>query len=411
MNATRQSVEKETQREGGATMKPMSEGGEIEREKRDARTLRQIEAGGQTETIRPPVEGFPLGWLILWFLLVLALLFPPLSRGQEPFTAKVFAAPTRFTAAPSSVREVSSVGMTVSDMDASVEFYSKVLSFEKISDVEVLGEDYEHLQGVFGLRMRVVRMRLGSEFIELNEYLTPKGRPLPVDSRSNDRWFQHIAIITSDMEKAYALLRQNKVEHASTGPQTLPAWNRAAGGIKAFYFRDPDRHWLEVLQFPAGKGDARWQAKDRLFLGIDHTAIVVSKTEASLKFYRDALGMRVAGESENYGTEQEHLNNVRGARLRITSLRAASGPGIEFLEYLAPRDGRMIPSDERPNDLSYWQTRLTVGNVGLAAQSLSKMKPGFISAGVITLREPALGFRRALIVRDPDGHAMQLIEK
>jgi catechol 2,3-dioxygenase-like lactoylglutathione lyase family enzyme len=41
------------------------------------------------------------------------------------------------------------------------------------------------------------------------------------------------------------------------------------------------------------------QTTGRLFLGIDHTAIVVSDTEASLKFYRDVLGMTVAGESEN----------------------------------------------------------------------------------------------------------------
>ena len=132
------------------------------------------------------------------------------------------------------VEQVGAIGMTVSDMDASIDFYSKVLSFEKVSDVEVAGEDYERLQGVFGLRMRVVRMKLGDEFIELTEYLTPKGRPVPVDSRSNDRWFQHIAIITSDMDKAYARLRQHKVEHASTGPQRLPDWNKNAGGIKAF---------------------------------------------------------------------------------------------------------------------------------------------------------------------------------
>src|SRR6516165_1042393 len=96
------------------------------------------------------------------------------------------------------VEQVGAIGMTVSDMDTSVEFYAKVLSFEKVSDVELTGEDYERLQGVFGLRMRVVRMRLGDEFIDLTEYLAPKGRPVPVDSRSNDRWFQHIAIIVSD---------------------------------------------------------------------------------------------------------------------------------------------------------------------------------------------------------------------
>ena len=227
--------------------------------------------------------------------------------------------------APALVERVGAIGMTVSDMDASIDFYSKVLSFEKVSDVEVTGEDYERLQGVFGLRMRVVQMKLGDEFIELTEYLTPKGRPVPVDSRSNDHWFQHIAIITSDMDQAYALLRKHKVEHASTGPQRLPDWNENAGGIKAFYFRDPDKHWLEILQFPPDKGDRKWQQKDKLFLGIDHTAIVVADTKTSLKFYRDALGLQIAGTSENYGTEQEHLNNVFGARLRITSLRAASG--------------------------------------------------------------------------------------
>lgn len=310
------------------------------------------------------------------------------------------------------VERVGPIGMTVSDMDASVDFYSRVLSFEKVSDVEVTGEEYERLQGVFGLRMRVVRMKLGDEFIELTEYLTPKGRPAPVDSRSNDRWFQHIAIITSDMDKAYTLLRQNKVEHASTGPQRLPDWNKNAGGIKAFYFRDPDKHWLEILQFPADKGDAKWQRKERLFLGIDHTAIVVGNTDASLKFYRDVLGLAIAGTSENYGTEQEHLNNVFGARLRITSLRAeGGGPGIEFLEYLAPRDGRPVPADARASDLFHWQTTLVVNRTDVFAQKLLADNFRFVSPGVVALTENHLGFSKGLLARDPDGHVMALIEK
>ena len=73
---------------------------------------------------------------------------------------------------------VDAVNMTVADIDRAVDFYSKVLTFEKVSDTEVAGETYEHLQGVFGLRMRVVRMRLGDEYIELAEYLAPKGRKL-----------------------------------------------------------------------------------------------------------------------------------------------------------------------------------------------------------------------------------------
>ena len=68
--------------------------------------------------------------------------------------------------------------MTVSNMDRSVDFFAKVLSFEKVSDVEVAGREYEELQGLFGLRMRVVRMRLGNESIELTEY-RPQRPSLP----------------------------------------------------------------------------------------------------------------------------------------------------------------------------------------------------------------------------------------
>jgi catechol 2,3-dioxygenase-like lactoylglutathione lyase family enzyme len=307
------------------------------------------------------------------------------------------------------VEAVDAVGMTVSDVERSVDFFARVLSFEKISDVEVAGAPYEHLQGVFGLRMRVVRMRLGGEAIELTQYLAPAGRPLPPDSRSHDRWFQHVAIIVSDMDRAYQHLRRHKVRHASSGPQTLPKWNTNAAGIRAFYFKDPDGHALEILQFPADKGDRKWhRPSDQLFLGIDHTAIVVGDTEASLRFYRDTLGMRVAGESENHGTEQEHLNNVFGARVRITALRAAAGPGIEFLEYLAPRDGRAAPDDLRANDVAHWQTRLIVADGERAAHAAQAAKARFVSPGLITLPASELGVGAGVLVRDPDGHAMLL---
>jgi catechol 2,3-dioxygenase-like lactoylglutathione lyase family enzyme len=309
------------------------------------------------------------------------------------------------------VQAVGPVGMTVSDMDRAVDFYVNVLSFKKVSDTEVTGSEYEQLAGVFGVRMRIVTLRLGGESLELTEYLAPKGRPIPVDSRSNDRWFQHVAIIVSDMDRAYQWLRKNKVQHASSGPQRLPDWNKNAGGIEAFYFKDPDGHSLEILKFPSDKGDAKWHRADALFLGIDHTAIVVADTEASLHFYRDLLGMRVAGESENYGTEQEHLNNVFGARLRITSLRAATGPGIELLEYLAPRYGRATPSDKRANDLIHWQTALMTADVESAATRLRYAKTPFLSSAIATIQKANPGRVKAVLVSDPDGHAMELIQK
>jgi catechol 2,3-dioxygenase-like lactoylglutathione lyase family enzyme len=266
--------------------------------------------------------------------------------------------------ATAQVREVAEVGLTVANLDQEVLFFKNVLAFEEVGAET---------------KMRSVNLRLGAERINLTAPATP-GRAIPPDSRSFDHWFQHVAIVVSDMDKAYDQLRRHKVKHVSTAPQTLPAWNKDAGGIKAFYFKDPEDHVLEIIWFPPGKGDPKWQVPtDRLFLGIDHTAIVVSDTDKSLAFYRDLAGLRVAGGAENFGVEQEHLNQVFGARLRITALRAEKGPGIEFLEYISPPGGKPYPSDTTPSDLWFWHTDLVV------------------SGG------------ETVVIRDPDGHALKLI--
>jgi catechol 2,3-dioxygenase-like lactoylglutathione lyase family enzyme len=304
------------------------------------------------------------------------------------------------------VRAVDGVSITVGDMARAVDFYGTVLLFEKVSDVEVAGEALDRLHGLSGARMRVVRMRLGDEHVDLVQVLTPRGRPVPADSRSQDRWFQHVAIIVNDMDQAYLWLRRHHVQPVSPEPQRLPDWNVKAAGIRAFYFKDGDGHVLEILQFPPDKGDPRWQRPSQsVFLGIDHTAVVVADTEASLRFYRDGLGLRVAGGSENHGPEQERLNNVAGARLRITTLRAPAGPAVELLEYLAPRDGRPVPADARASDLIHWQTRMTVANAEDARALLRRRLPS-LPAAVVALPGPALGVRRAFTARDPDGHAL-----
>src|SRR5437867_11365856 len=278
------------------------------------------------------------------------------------------------------VREVGAIGLTVGDLDRALKFYTTVLPFEKVSQSKSAPGAADELLGLGGTQLRSAELKLGDERITLTEHLTSKGRPIPQDSRSFDHWFQHIAIVVRDMDKAYEHLRREKVKHVSTAPQTLPAWNKDAGGIKAFYFRDPEDHVLEIIWFPPGKGDPKWQQPTtNLFLGIDHTAIVVSDTERSLAFYRDLLGMRIAGGAENYGTEQEHLNQIFGARLRITALRAEPGPGIEFLEYITPPGGRSLPEDAKASDLVFWTTHLSADTLDDLTSKLRDHQAKFVS--------------------------------
>ena len=284
--------------------------------------------------------------------------------------------------------------MTVSDMDRAVEFYS-ALTFQKVSDVEVFGDQYEHLEGVFGARMRIVRMQLGNEYVDLTEYLAPRGRPIPVDSRSNDLWFQHIAIVVRDMDQAFEKLRALKVQFVSTGPQTLPPSIPAAAGIKAFYFRDPDRHNLEIIYFPPGKGDPRWQEKtDKLFLGIDHTAIGISNTDASLtvlsrlaraaqsgreRKFRNGAG---AFESSFWRASAHHRDaRERRARHRVSR--------IPYATRWRPR-----PADIHANDIVHWQTMIATDDVDLLAKKLQDAHVRFVSSGVVVMPKDKAGFSK-----------------
>ena len=144
--------------------------------------------------------------------------------------------------AAAQVSAVDSIAVTVANIDQSRAFYRDVLGFEAVSNVEVSGDEWGRLRGVLKPRIRIVRLRLGDEALELMEYHAPRGGPIPADARSNDRWFQHLAIVVSDMDRAYMRLHQHKVESISPIPQRLPDWNPAAGGIRAFYFKDPDEH-------------------------------------------------------------------------------------------------------------------------------------------------------------------------
>ena len=60
-------------------------------------------------------------------LALLAILAVPQAWTQQP---------------PALIDGVDAIGITVSDMDRAVDFYSKVLTFEKVSDTEVAGENY-----------------------------------------------------------------------------------------------------------------------------------------------------------------------------------------------------------------------------------------------------------------------------
>lgn len=308
--------------------------------------------------------------------------------------------------------EIRAIVLTVADLDRSVAFYESALGFRKVAADVFVDSNPEAISGIFGARVRRATLQVGEERIDLEQYLSPPGEPLPVDSRANDLWFQHFAVVVRDMDAAYAHLSRQPFQAISSAPQTIPESNLAAAGIRAYKFRDPDGHPLELLYFPPGKGNSKWQRPGTgLFLGIDHSAITVANTERSARFWADLLGLTVAGGSLNSGPTQEHLDGASGAVVRVTGLRPQNpdGPGLEFLQYLMPSGGRAAPAGVRPNDIAHARVVLEVDDLDRLVHELSLTNAEFVSPRPARLN--GAPFARGLIVKDPDGHAVMLVQR
>ncbi len=302
------------------------------------------------------------------------------------------------------VQKVRAISSTVSDAERSLLFYTQAFSFKVVADLTIEESYYSKVEGIKPTKIRLVTLQLGDELIELIEYLDLEGKPIPTDSQSNDLWFQHLAIVVSDIDRAYDHLKSFEIEPISRGLQTLPS------GIRAFKFKDPDGHDLEIIWFPPELSKDKWQQNtEELFLGIDHSAITVADTEQSLKFYRDLLGMEVEESNINSGQIQAHLDGLPEARVRVTSLRSQQeGLGIELLDYIVPGTGRPFADDWQNYNIATMQIQLVVEDIDLAVSTLQQKGVEIISPKIIKFPN-SYPYSQACIIKDPNGHAMMLI--
>lgn len=308
----------------------------------------------------------------------------------------------------SPARRIARVSLTTAEPEAASAFYRDALGFEEVGVEERAGEGFARLMGIEGARARVVLLRLGAQDVELVAFARP-GRPYPPGSTASDRWFQHMAIVVSDMRAAHARLsaRRGWTPISTAGPQRLP---ESSGGVTAFKFRDPEGHPLELLEFPPGRTPAIWRRPRGAdpCLGIDHSAIAVADTAASVAFYA-RLGFAVSERSLNQGLEQERLDGVPGAEVEVTALRLEatdSPPHLELLRYLPPSAGRPAPPDPRSDDVAATRLVLQARDAAAFGGALGPPGASALPGGPVELGGRR---RRAALLRDPDGHGLELL--
>lgn len=292
------------------------------------------------------------------------------------------------------------VTLIVSDLDRAEEDYVTTFGcgVERRSAVE------HSLTNVLGIPEATGQrsvLRLGRERIELLEFADSTGRPYPCDSTSTDIWFQHMAIVVTDMTAAHerVMAHPQFVPISRAGPVELPP---GYGGVTAFKFRDHDRHPLELIAFPSDRVSSEWRDAGHagLFLGVDHTAIGVSDFEISTQFFSSVFGFSIGAHTDNRGPEQALLDDVDDVQVGVTQLaRDLPPPRMELLNYHVGTR-RPIPASTASNDIAATHSVVHVASLDATADALARCGTPLPSNARMTLD----GGIPAALVSGPDGH-------
>lgn len=264
------------------------------------------------------------------------------------------------------IERIESVTRTVTDLGIAERFYRAAMDFITVGHAEEATGAEMALLGIHDGRMFRQEMRLGEQRITLLRF-DPPGEAYPTSSTSTDLWFQHCAVVVSDMAQAYdRVMVAGARPITDGGPQHLPA---NTGGVSAFKFRDPFGHPLELLYFPEGTGDTIWHVPGgALFRGIDHTAISVSSRPESARFYTTVLGLDVNAQSHNRGPAQTRLDAVTDDDVDVEALAArTTPPHVELLAYRTGTRRRLKPA--RAQDAAVSRT-IACGDIDAVADRL-----------------------------------------
>ena len=139
------------------------------------------------------------------------------------------------------------IGITVTDLERSVEFYRDLLGMKLESTAEMEGEFISNVVGVPGTQLKGAYLSAGDLTLELFQYLSPSGGNKKAGLRQFDTGHYHLAFEVDDIQDAYDKLTARGVPF-SEKPQFVP--DGPDKGLGAIYFWDPDGVALEFIQKP-----------------------------------------------------------------------------------------------------------------------------------------------------------------
>jgi catechol 2,3-dioxygenase-like lactoylglutathione lyase family enzyme len=140
-----------------------------------------------------------------------------------------------------------------------------------------------------------------------------------------------------------------------------------------------------------------------------HSGMTVADMGLALRFWRDALGTEVVVDQESRGGYFEAIVGEHDVVVRIVHLAfGGHGPRIELFAFASPQGGRHA---SRPADVGFAHVCVVVPDgIDELAARLAAAGGTLVTPAPVAIDGGANAGGRAMYVRDPDGHVVELFQ-
>ena len=142
------------------------------------------------------------------------------------------------------IKSLGHVGLGVSDMGRSLEFYRDFLGMKVLMELDIKDERIGRVIGVAGAQCQIVHLELGGTILELFHYYEPgNGTDKARSMQQYDRGLIHIGFEVDDFHRLMAQFRERGIKFLGAPVEFRP-------DVWIVYVEGPDGEVCEFRQRP-----------------------------------------------------------------------------------------------------------------------------------------------------------------
>jgi glyoxylase I family protein len=296
---------------------------------------------------------------------------------------------------------LSHIGLTVTQMDNSLEYYQRILNCKILNDSERIGDWIDKITGIPGFHTRTVYLAVTSyKHLEFFQFYNPKA--LPPDKEQDFRvGIRYCAFTKKDIGSL------PKLQDGSKKKTSFEQMGDFEEGVyqkhRMIPIQDPDGLSLRIIGLENEETRNPNASETKLL----YPALIVKNIESSLMFYQGILGLEITDQGDSL-TERGTVSQGEFRRQsRSVVLKGQTGPCLKLIE---PRNVYIEPA--RPwqmERVGFTHVAFSVRNLDDYYLDLTKSGVSFKSPPQSVTVGPHKG-GKVVYFSTPDGITLEFID-